>query len=266
MRYRNRRRRSAAPKGQERWLITYADLITLLMIFFVIMFSVSRIDPDKYDSLSQDLHKTFHDPKGVLEQGKGIMQQPGTRTDQQDQHDASKTGTAEQISSPMTERELQFRKQEQELQAFKSVIASYVQDNQLGDQISISDTEQGISIRLSDQFLFDLGKADIKEVSTPMLHKLASLFDQLDTTISIEGHTDDLQIQPGGVFKDNWELSAGRALSVLRYFIDQEHMDAAKFQIAGYGETRPVAPNDSDSNRQKNRRVEMIVLRKIQQQ
>jgi len=266
MRYRNRRRKAVAPKGHERWLITYADLITLLMIFFVIMYSVSSIDPDKYNSLSQDLHMTFHDPKGVLERGKGIMQQPGASTKEQDQQDASKVGTAAQNASPMTERELQFRKQEQELQAFKSVIASYVQDNQLGEQISISDTEQGISIRLSDQFLFDLGKADIKKVSMPMLNKLASLFDQLDTTISIEGHTDDLRIQPGGVFKDNWELSAGRALSVLRYFIDQEHMDAAKFQIAGYGETRPIAPNDSDSNRQKNRRVEMTVLRKIQQQ
>jgi len=264
MRYRSRRRKSTAPKGHERWLITYADLITLLMIFFVIMFSVSQIDPDKYNSLSQDLHATFHDTNGVLEQGKGVMQQPGTSNTIQ--QPAPKAVTAEPTAAPMTERELQFRKQEQELQTFKSVITSYVQDNQLGDQISISDTEQGISIRLNDLFLFDLGKADIKEVSIPMLHKLASLFNQLDTTISIEGHTDDLRIQPGGVFKDNWELSAGRALSVLRYFMDQELMDGAKFQIAGYGDTRPVAPNDSASNRQKNRRVEMIVLRKIQQQ
>jgi len=263
MRHRSRRRKAATPKGHERWLITYADLITLLMIFFVIMFSVSQIDPDKYSSLSQDLHATFHDSKGALEQGIGVMQEPSTSSTKQD---ASTAAATESTTAPMSERELQFRKQEQELQAFKSVIASYVQDNQLGDQISISDTEQGISIRLSDQFLFDLGKADIKEVSIPMLHKLASLFDQLDTTISIEGHTDDLLIQPGGAFADNWELSAARALSVLRYFMDQEQMEAAKFQIAGYGDTRPVAPNDSSINRQKNRRVEMIVLRKIQQQ
>jgi chemotaxis protein MotB len=262
MRRKSRRRIKPVSKGHERWLITYADLITLLMIFFVIMFSVSQIDADKYDSLSQDLRTTFRHADGVLEDGKGVME--GQNASVLPHLPVNPTAT-NPTQQPMTERELQFRQQEQELQQFKSVIETYVQDHQLSSEVSITDTEKGISIHLSDQFLFDLGKAELKEKSQPMLNKLGSLFSQLDTTISIEGHTDDLVIQPGGTYKDNWELSAARALSVLRYFIDQAHLEANKFQIAGYGDTHPVAPNDSALNRQKNRRVEMIVLRKLQQ-
>jgi len=87
------------------------------------------------------------------------------------------------------------------------------------------------------------------------------LFDKLDTTISIQGHTDNLPIQPGAAFQDNWGLSAGRALSVLRYFVDDQKLSEKKFEVAGYADTRPVVPNDKESNRQKNRRVEIVVLR-----
>ncbi|MFC5650498.1 OmpA family protein [Paenibacillus solisilvae] len=100
----------------------------------------------------------------------------------------------------------------------------------------------------------------IVDMAMPVLGKLASLFKTLHHTISIEGHTDNLAIQPGGAFQDNWELSAGRALSVLRYFVDQAKIEPKKFKIAGYWDTRPVVPNTINANKQKNRRVEITVL------
>lgn len=265
MRRKSRLRRPSPPGGQERWLITYADLITLLMIFFVVMFSMSKIDTDKYDSLSAGLQITFHNGKNdsdsVMEQGNGVT----GANDRSKQPQPVAEPAKKSENEPMTARELAFRKQEEQLQQFMGVIQEYVKSNKLESLINVTDAPKGITIKFSDPFLFELGKAEIKAESEPTLKKLASLFTQLDTSVSIEGHTDDLKIQPGSTYADNWELSAARALSVLRYYVDTEHLDAKQFQIAGYADTHPVAPNDSEENRKKNRRVEMIVLRKLQQ-
>ena len=90
---------------------------------------------------------------------------------------------------------------------------------------------------------------------------MASLFPQLHAKVSIEGHTDNLPLTSSSSYQDNWGLSAARALSVLRYFVDQANLDPQQFMVAGYADTKPVAPNDNDEDRQKNRRVEIIVLR-----
>lgn len=260
MRRRSRRRKNDPGGAQDRWLITYADLITLLLIFFVVMFAMSKIDADKYDSLSQTLQLTFRNGDSLLDKGTSIAGEP----DRGDRSAVSQADRQETGYMP-TELDLAFRKQEEDLRRLKHVIEDYVKEHQLDQMVFVSDTPKGIAIRLSDQFLFDLGKADLKAGSAPTLAKLASLFAQLDTTISIEGHTDDLPIQPGGTYTDNWGLSAARALSVLRHFVDEERLDAKQFQIAGYADTHPIASNDNEANRQKNRRVEIVVLRKLMQ-
>ncbi|MNN40069.1 putative lipoprotein YiaD precursor [compost metagenome] len=124
---------------------------------------------------------------------------------------------------------------------------------------------KGISITLSDRFLFDTGKAELKSGSAKTLSKLASLFSDLDTAISIEGHTDNQPIVRASTYKDNWELSGARALSVLRYFIDKEKLNPDGFQYAGYADTRPAGDNSTAEGKAKNRRVEITVLRQLQQ-
>ena len=163
----------------------------------------------------------------------------------------------------ITEKDIAFRKQEEQLQHVMSTIQQYIKDNKLESQITVTDTPKGVEVRLSDSLLFALGKADLTSAAYPTMDKLASLFGQLDSTISIEGHTDNLAMASGGRYKDNWELSAERALSVLRYFVDEKKLDSKTFQIAGYGDTRPVDSNDTDAGRKKNRRVEIIILRSV---
>ncbi|WP_138496186.1 flagellar motor protein MotB [Paenibacillus pinistramenti] len=282
MRQRKNRRRTGGGDGKDRWMITYADLITLLLIFFVVMYAMSRIDTDKYKTVTQSLQLTFNNPSG----GKSVLEgNPGlTGTDipnAADQPAASGPSASEPPSStpspstdegqtdasqaPLTDRELAFRKQEEQLANLIKVIQQYVDTNHLQQQIFVADKPQGIAITLSDQFLFDAGKAELKPGSQETLKQLGTLFSKLDTIISIEGHTDNQPIVHSSDYKDNWELSGARALSVLRYFIDTMHLNADIFQYAGYGDTHPAADNSTEAGRQKNRRVEIIVLRQLQQ-
>ncbi|MDO7906619.1 OmpA family protein [Paenibacillus sp. JX-17] len=256
------RRRSGrtGEHGRDRWMITYADLITLLLIFFVLMHSVSKIDTDKYDLVTDSLQKTFMSGSSVLDQGSGVTGTGRSGSKQTANPQDNKTNG----QNTLTEREQAFRTQEQSLQNLMKVIQQYVTDNKLGDQIFVSDKPQGISITLSDRFLFDPGQAALKSNSSPILSKLASLFRNLEMTVSIEGHTDNIPIGQNSQYRDNWELSGARALSVLRFFIDKEKLNPDGFQYAGYADTRPAADNSTPAGRQKNRRVEITVLRQLQ--
>lgn len=275
------RRRSAGPKDtKDRWMITYADLITLLLIFFVVMYAMSRIDVEKYEVVTQSLQHTFKSGNSLLDKGTGVLgsedqydyNNPPDRQGAENGQGPESTGgegsgntSPPSTQQPLTERELAFREQEQELATLMGRIESYIKDNQLDDQIKVTDLPKGISITLSDRFLFDTGRADLKSGSEVTLAQLASLFKELDTVISIEGHTDNQPIGRASSFEDNWELSGARALSVLRFFLEKEQLDPEVFQYAGYADTRPAADNATSAGRQKNRRVEITVLRQLQQ-
>lgn len=270
-RYSRRSKKSNGHNQQDRWLITYADLITLLLIFFVVMYSVSHVDTAKYQVLTDSLQLTFQSDNSILDGGKGITGTAGKNTS-----NGGSTSTSNQAgneggkdtqsgATTLTNREEAFRKQESELANLMSVIEKYVKTNNLGKQVVVADKPQGISITLSDQFLFNEGQANLKSPSLATLAQLSSLFQSIDTTVSIEGHTDNLPIVNASRYQDNWELSGARALSVLRYFIDTKGLDKSKFQYAGYGDTRPSADNSTATGRQKNRRVEIIVLRQLQE-
>lgn len=258
---RKRRKRSSGSEHQDRWMITYADLITLLLIFFVVMYAMSRLDTEKYKLVTESLQSTFQSGDSILEQGSGL-----TGTADTEKHKTPPTETTgEKSPEPLSERELAFRKQEEELTEFMQVIKQYVKDNQLHNDIFISDEPQGIAITLSDRFLFDAGRAELKDGADPVLGKLASLFRDLNTTVSIEGHTDTVPVGRFSEYKDNWELSGARAMSVLRYFLDVSKLDPDSFQYAGYADTRPAADNETVQGRQKNRRVEITVLRQLRE-
>ncbi|GGN93021.1 OmpA/MotB family protein [Saccharibacillus kuerlensis] len=265
---RRRRSRKDAPSNQhERWLITYADLLTLLLIFFVIMYGVSSIDTEKYEDVSSSLETTFHAGTNILDGGPKITGENGQQLPGSQGNDQGGTAEGEQPgdsgTNEPTERELQFREQERQLSNFLQTIQSYVADNGLQDQIFVADKPQGISITLSDRFLFDVGRANLKSGANGILDRLSTLFGTVDAAISIEGHTDNQPIT-GGRYTDNWELSGDRALSVLRYFVDVRNLNPAQFQYAGYADTRPVGDNSTAQGRQKNRRVEITVLRQLQ--
>ncbi|SEU15148.1 flagellar motor protein MotB [Paenibacillus sp. NFR01] len=265
-------RRTEGRENRDRWMITYADLITLLLIFFVILYAMSSLDTEKYKQVSGSLSQTFANGNPVLEGGNGVLdgQKGGSQNGQPE--GATAAPSAAPSASPGTDtgtptaREIAFREQEAKLSALMGVITKYVEDNNLGDQIFVADKPQGIAITLSDRFLFDVGKAELKSPALPALRQLSGLFRGIGATVSIEGHTDNTPVSAGSRYSDNWELSGARALSVLRFFLDNERLDPDMFQYAGYADTKPAADNATAAGRQKNRRVELIVLRQLQEE
>ncbi|QUL54497.1 OmpA family protein [Paenibacillus tritici] len=300
MRQRNRRQpRAAGKESRDRWMITYADLITLLLIFFVILYAMSSLDSQKYALVSGSLSDTFKSGGSVLEGGNGVLEGnkgnsgqavpngqeddggtqgavsggdgEGSATDSGGSSgDGTSTGTSGQNSDTAghqpSARELAFREQEAKLAALMGVITEYVEENNLGEQIFVADKPQGIAITLSDRFLFDAGQAELKSPAFPALRQLSGLFRGIGATVSIEGHTDNVPVTLRSVYTDNWDLSGARALSVLRFFLDNEGLSPDTFQYAGYADTRPAYDNTTAEGRQKNRRVELIVLRQLQEE
>ncbi|MBW4081606.1 flagellar motor protein MotB [Paenibacillus sp. S150] len=278
MRHRNRRKpRWGERESSDRWMITYADLITLLLIFFVVLYAMSSLDTQKFNIITGSLSDTFKTGSSVLDGGNGVLDGEQGAEDAGTGNNAEagqgNTGDGSQASAPPsdaaedrqpTARELAFREQEARLAALMGVITQYVADNNLEDQIFVTDKPQGIAITLSDRFLFDAGQADLKPPALPALRQLSGLFRGIGATISIEGHTDNTPVSAGSRYNDNWELSGARALSVLRFFLDSGKLDPNTFQYAGYADTRPAASNSSAEGRQKNRRVEITVLRQLQ--
>lgn len=291
MRQRGQRiRRRESREHRDRWMITYADLITLLLIFFVVLYAMSSLDQEKYGSVIASLQRSFQTGSGILDGGSGVVNGGNGLENGQNGAGGGSTGLPSPSPAPSTgasagtvggsgqagatpgaeaspsPRELAFRRQEAKLAELMNVITRYVKDNQLGDQIFVADKPQGIAITLSDRFLFDVGKADLKPAALPALRQLSGLFRGIGATVSIEGHTDNTPVLPSSRYKDNWELSGARALSVLRFFLDEESLSPGQFQYAGYADTRPAADNTTESGRQKNRRVEIIVLRQLQEE
>ncbi|AIQ61223.1 flagellar motor protein MotB [Paenibacillus borealis] len=294
MRQRNRRQgRSGGKENRDRWMITYADLITLLLIFFIILYAMSSLDTQKYAIVTGSLSDTFKSGPSVLEGGNGVLdgnqgntgaavsneQEAGGSADgglssggNGNGNGSNGTGTdpsgqnGETAEHQPSARELAFREQEAKLAALMGVITKYVEDNNLGEQIFVADKPQGIAITLSDRFLFDAGKAELKSPAFPALRQLSGLFRGIGATISIEGHTDNVPVTAASDYTDNWELSGARALSVLRFFLDNEGLSPDTFQYAGYADTRPAYNNATVEGRQKNRRVELIVLRQLQEE
>ena len=298
MRQRGRRkdRNNVSREVRDRWMITYADLITLLLIFFVILYAMSSLDGAKYGVVTNSLSQSFGSGNSVLDGGKGILdpaqgQTPASNLGAADGKSSGNssggkgdagteagtgsgtetgpgTGSGNETGAATAEpsaRELAFREQEARLAELVGVITKYVQDNNLGDQIFVQDKPQGIAITLSDRFLFDVGDAALKSPSLPALQKLSGLFKGIGAVVSIEGHTDNSTVLSTSIYKDNWELSGARALSVLRFFLEKQRLNPDEFQYAGYADTRPAASNSTEAGRQKNRRVEIIVLRQLQE-
>ncbi|MBD7968911.1 flagellar motor protein MotB [Paenibacillus gallinarum] len=278
MRQRNRRSRlirtrqaraSNSAASHDRWMITYADLITLLLIFFIMLYAMSRLDANKYEDITSSLQTTFQNSNHILEGNEGITGDKPSPEQQNPGGDAmqSDDNKNENPESEKTEsaHEAAFRAQEKELQQLLSQIEGYIEDHNLTELIFVEDKPQGISITLSERFLFRSGNARLMDGSSPVLHQLASLFRDLGMNISIEGHTDNMPIVNSSTYKDNWELSGARALSVLRYFMDEEDLESDHFQYAGYADTRPAEDNSTKEGRQKNRRVEITVLRQLQE-
>jgi chemotaxis protein MotB len=264
-----RRKRGGGGGGHdgpdERWLLTYADMITLLMALFIVMFSISSVNTSKLDALQKSLKEAFSGK--VLPGGEAVMQAGGAPKGQE----TPKVEPPIPAIQPLIQKEFkqeQAKKQESakgsEDEQFKQVkrnLDQYAADHGLKKKLETTITRRGLVIRLlTDGVLFDSGEAKIKPGATPVLEKIAGLLQvDADHPINVEGHTDNVPIK-SSQFPTNWELSTARAASVVRLLI-ADNAPANRLGAVGYAQLHPIASNDGAAGRSRNRRVEIVLLR-----
>ena len=215
----------------ERWLLTYADMITLLTAFFLMMYSMSVVSKGKFTAMAASVRSGFG---SVLNGGDGILNNSGAPS-------AKKTLTPYQESMQN--------------------LRLYVEQNNLKGKITARSDERGLVISLAaDNLLFERGQARILPQNSGALDKVAQIIKSVTNQVEIEGHTDDLPIHTAQ-FPSNWELSAGRAAAVLRQMTEQNGLPGTRFRAAGYADTKPLAPNTTEANRARNRRVDIVILK-----
>lgn len=226
-----RRRQEESSGGSPEWLTTYSDLVTLLLCFFILLFSFSNVDAEKFRSIMA----SFQGGSGVLSGG----------TTLDFPIDSLEDGLDEELVKLLKNLE------------------EYADTLNLGDAITIKPEERGIVIRFMDNVLFDSGSAEIKGESMEILKTVAELLKQEEFSkrqIKVEGHTDSDQIVKISKYPTNWELSSARATNVLRYLVETENIEGNRISSSGYSFYRGVVPNDTPENKAKNRRVDIVIL------
>ena len=213
-------------ENETKWLTTFNDLMTLLMVFFVLLFAMSSIDIKKIKHFQHSLQSGL----GVLKEGNqieiGVVQGTAMETSEIEIHEHSISDSLKNLASE--------------------------------PGIKITDTKNGVLITLENNLIFEVGISEINPQSRPVLDKIAAVLKKHSDRILVEGHTDNIPIKTQK-FPSNWELSTARAVNVVKYLTNQGNVPPQNLSAVGYGESKPVHLNDTPEHRAMNRRVEIIV-------
>lgn len=249
------------PEASQSWLITYSDLVTLLLTFFVLLFSMATIDAQKFEEIAYSLRSAFqHNSNGEefnVNSGEDIIkmfEENYTSDDDSSQNNDPAMRKEQEQKIIEAAKTIEAKK----LQKVKEKLEEEIERLNLGNYVKVIEEKHLIILRLDSVILFDLGKADIKPSGREILEKLGSMLKELDNEIMVQGHTDNLPINTA-LFPSNWELSTKRATNVVRFLIEACGLDPAKLTATGNAEYKPIRPNDSEENRQKNRRIDIVI-------
>jgi chemotaxis protein MotB len=225
-----RRRKSDDHENLERWLLTYADLITLLLAFFIVMYSMSQIDAKKFGKMSKALSGVLRGGGAAIKKGDEMGTAPGKGV--------MKIGHLVSIGQKIKEK-----------------------FGQLGEDklVSTELNERGLVIHIMESALFKIGSADLEPKARMILDIVNAELKDVRNHIRIEGHTDNIPINTAR-YPSNWELSSARATEVVRYFLENHGIPPDRISALGYGEYRPIKPNNTIENCAQNRRVDIVIL------
>jgi chemotaxis protein MotB len=233
-----RKKRGNEEMRTDAWLATFADTMTLLLTFFVLLYSFSTVDAAKFKQIASSLQSVL-----TGETGKSIL-------------DFNvKNGDVPLVGEPVPTA-----KANNNTEDIYEKVQSFIKEKKLEGTVVIKSDNRGVIIQLRDNILFESGKAEIIEGSKPVLNSISGLISTFPNDIVIEGHTDNVPIS-NYEYKNNWQLSSARALNVLEYFIGikgQTHPE--RFKSIAYSEYQPIAPNNDDVNRALNRRVNILIV------
>lgn len=245
--------------NSERWMLTYVDLITLLLVFFIILYSFSNIDKQKYEQIAKSLNQAMGSSSGtgkgngtgtgaggsgILDGGTGFNPGGSDSTDSKNQQtlpfDADVVETTQ-------------------LTEVKTKVDNMFTQAGLKDSVQTTIEDRGLVISIKNALLFDSGSADIKSQYMGKLVDIGKLLKSLNNYIIVEGNADNIPISDAQ-YKDNWDLASARAVNVMRVLINNSGLAADKLSAKTNGEYRPIASNSTESGRALNRRVDILIL------
>lgn len=231
-----RRKKAAKAENHERWLITYADLITLLLVFFIVLYAGSQDDSKKFAILAQGLRSAFNN---AATNGGG-----GTTPIFDGTGSTNQGGTQQEIT---------------DFESITAILQRVAQEQGFADKLDLQLLPDRITIGLTSDLLFGSGSAGLKESALPALDAVAQVIKDKPNEVRVEGHTDNVPINTAD-FPSNWELSSARATAVLRRLVDADGVPGNRISAAGYGDTRPKADNKTPDGRAQNRRAAIVLL------
>ncbi|MDP1569126.1 MAG: flagellar motor protein MotB [Vicinamibacterales bacterium] len=230
---RERRRRQESHGGHERWLVSYADFITLLFAFFTMMYAMSTVDAQKFKAIASSMQVAFDKGGGAPPAGLNAIMPADKGVGEGGIEDGMAA-----LQQQMTER-----------------LAEAIALNQVG----LERDGRGLVISIREAGSFGVGSADLSTAAADVLARIGEVLATAPHAVRVEGHTDNVPINTAR-FRSNWELSTARATNVIAYLVQQQRVDARRMSASGYGEFHPRVPNDDEAGRARNRRVDIVVL------
>ncbi len=243
-----KRKKKQEYKMDDSWLLPYADLLTLLLALFIVLFSMSNLDAQKYEELARVFKSEFTHGTSILEEGNTSEELP---IDFDKEDDIKEE---DEVVESNHQRELR------ELQELQERINNYISESNLLNIIETVLTDEGLLITIVNDISFDSGKAIVKKEGQEIAREVSEfLITDPPHEVVVSGHADDRPIH-NSEFASNWELSVTRAINFMALLLQNEKLDPTHFSAKGFGEHRPIVPNTSEENRAKNRRVEVLIL------
>ena len=251
---------SAEGEGEEgmQWLATYGDMMSILLIFFVLLFAISTVDKRKFEvamtSISDALGRKITFP-----QAPPTSKPPSPPESLEDLK--ARLEEAKKLPSPLENFKKEVDAEKLALSALTKELSRFIEENRLQDKLTLLDEDEGIILIAQDMAMFDGGRAEIRPEVLPHLQKIAFILKNMKNNIVVEGHTDDLPVSSAR-FASNWELSVMRATNVVNFLVSQCGLDPSRLAAAGYAFYRPRYSNQSP-DREKNRRIELVIKKKF---
>lgn len=244
----------------ESWLVPYADILTLLLALFIVLYSMNQVDVKKFQELSQAFSVAFSSGQGVLDMPTVVERGPSTDAEKGGNEDSDKEGMTDE--EPLSEEEIEqlLEQSESELNTLKQEIDQYIAENGLTTSLDTSLNMSQLLITIRDNALFDSAEATVKTDGRELAGSIAKMLENYpDFNIVITGHTDNAPIRNAN-YRSNWDLSAMRAVRFLDIMLENANLDPKRFSTVGAGEYHPVESNDTSEGRAKNRRVEVSIV------
>jgi chemotaxis protein MotB len=242
-----RRKKRIDHDNRDRWLISYADFVTLLFAFFVVMYSISSVNEGKYKVFSDSLNTAF-----------SIRPSPAntsTITNEQEQQEQLLKALVDKRTARLGEQQRKIQERMKKLSSgLKDVMSPLINQH----LVNINLTKRGIEVDISASLLFKTGEATLQPGALDVLRQVSVVLSTEELPIEVEGHTDDVPIMTVQ-FPSNWELSSARASSVVRLMINNG-VPEKRLAVVGLASNQPLVPNDSPENRARNRRVSITIV------